>query len=80
MLAGCAAVESAAKKAGHDVTVPFEPGRADASQEQTDVASFAVLEPIADGFRNYVRKGLEEHAAGVAARQGATAKPYRVRR
>ncbi|MGE5248452.1 MAG: catalase/peroxidase HPI [Verrucomicrobiota bacterium] len=55
VLAGCAGVEQAAKKAGHDVTVPFTPGRADASQEQTDVASFAVLEPIADGFRNYLK-------------------------
>ena len=63
VLGGCAAVEPAAKKAGHDVKVPFAPGRTDASQEQTDVASFAVLEPIADGFRNYVRKGLEELAA-----------------
>jgi len=53
VLGGCAAVEAAAKKAGHDVTVPFAPGRTDASQEQTDVASFAVLEPAADGFRNY---------------------------
>jgi catalase-peroxidase len=57
VLGGCAAVEEAAKKAGHDVKVPFSPGRTDASQEQTDVASFAVLEPAADGFRNYVRKG-----------------------
>ena len=65
VLGGCAAVESAAKKAGHALTVPFEPGRTDASQEQTDVASFAVLEPIADGFRNYARKGLEEHAAAL---------------
>jgi catalase-peroxidase len=63
VLGGCAAVEAAAKKAGHDVKVPFSPGRMDASQEQTDVHSFAVLEPIADGFRNYVRKGLEESAA-----------------
>ena len=55
VLAGCAAVEQAAKKAGHDVKVPFTPGRMDASQEQTDVASFAVLEPIADGFRNYLK-------------------------
>jgi catalase-peroxidase len=53
VLAGCAGVEKAAKNAGHDVTVPFSPGRTDASQEQTDVASFAVLEPKADGFRNY---------------------------
>ena len=63
VLGGCAAVEAAAKKAGHDVKVPFSPGRMDASQEQTDVDSFAVLEPLADGFRNYARKGLE----GVAA-------------
>jgi catalase-peroxidase len=55
VLAGCAAVEQAAKSAGHDVTVPFVPGRMDASQEQTDVASFAVLEPVADGFRNYLK-------------------------
>ncbi len=57
VLAGCAAVEQAAKSAGHDVTVPFSPGRTDASQEQTDVDSFAVLEPQADGFRNYLRAG-----------------------
>ena len=55
VLGGCAAVEEAAKRAGYDVTVPFAPGRTDASQEQTDVASFAVLEPTADGFRNYLR-------------------------
>ncbi len=53
VLGGCAAVEKAAKKAGYDVTVPFSPGRTDASQEQTDASSFAVLEPKADGFRNY---------------------------
>ncbi|KAB2890308.1 MAG: catalase/peroxidase HPI [Desulfobulbaceae bacterium] len=53
VLAGCAAIEKAAKDAGYQVTVPFTPGRMDASQEQTDVASFAVMEPIADGFRNY---------------------------
>jgi catalase-peroxidase len=55
VLAGCAGVEQAAKNAGHEVTVPFTPGRMDASQEQTDVDSFAVLEPIADGFRNYLK-------------------------
>ena len=55
VLAGCTGVEQAAKNAGHTVTVPFTPGRMDASQEQTDVDSFAVLEPIADGFRNYLK-------------------------
>jgi catalase-peroxidase len=55
VLAGCAGVEQAAKKAGHDVTVPLTPGRMDASQEQTDVESFAVLEPVADGFRNFAK-------------------------
>lgn len=58
VLAGCAAVEAAAKKAGVTIKVPFTPGRNDATQEQTDVDSFAVLEPIADGFRNYVKKGV----------------------
>ncbi|MFI7466121.1 catalase/peroxidase HPI [Nonomuraea sp. NPDC049646] len=57
VLAGCAGVERAAKEAGFDVQVPFTPGRADATQEQTDVESFAALEPVADGFRNYLGKG-----------------------
>ena len=57
VLGGCAAVEQAAKNAGHDITVPFSPGRTDASQEQTDVDTFAVLEPTADGFRNYLQAG-----------------------
>jgi len=57
VLGGAAAIEQAAKKAGHDVEVPFKPGRADATQEQTDVESFAVLEPRADGFRNYFAQG-----------------------
>ncbi len=63
VLGGSAAVEEAAKKAGHAITVPFTPGRTDASQEHTDAASFAVLEPAADGFRNYVCKGFEEKTA-----------------
>ena len=63
VLGGSAAVKEAAKNAGFDVKVPFSPGRTDASQEQTDAHSFAPLEPIADGFRNYLRKGLAESAA-----------------
>ena len=60
VLGGSAAVEEAAKKAGHKVTVPFSPGRTDATQKQTDVHSFAVLEPTADGFRNYLRNGTHD--------------------
>ncbi len=63
VLGGSAAVEAAAKQAGVEISVPFSPGRMDASQDQTDVESFAVLEPAADGFRNHVRKGLEGSAA-----------------
>ena len=63
VLGGCAAVEAAAKKGGHAVKVPFTPGRMDASQEQTDVSSFSVLEPAADGFRNYIKKDHESLAA-----------------
>ncbi|MDO8616651.1 MAG: catalase/peroxidase HPI [Dehalococcoidia bacterium] len=62
VLGGCAGVEQAAKNAGHNVQVPFTPGRTDTSQQQTDVESFAVLEPTADGFRNYLRPGLQESA------------------
>jgi catalase-peroxidase len=62
ILGGCAAVEQAAKDAGHSIEVPFAPGRTDASQEQTDVDSFAVLEPIADGFRNYQKGGYDIQA------------------
>ncbi|NTW17390.1 MAG: catalase-peroxidase, partial [Syntrophaceae bacterium] len=63
VLGGCAGVELAANKGGHDVVVPFTPGRMDASQDQTDVESFSVLEPSADGFRNYLPKGFEGMAS-----------------
>jgi catalase-peroxidase len=62
VLGGCAAVEEAAKKAGYKVKIPFSPGRTDASQKQTDVHSFAVMEPVADGFRNYLRSGQKQPA------------------
>jgi catalase-peroxidase len=65
VLAGCAGVEQAAKRAGHELTVPFTPGRMDASQEQTDAASFAVLEPNADGFRNYLKTKFSVSAEGL---------------
>ncbi len=65
VLGGCTAVEAAAKKAEQSVKVPFTPGRMDASQEQTDVDAFTVLEPVADGFRNYIAKGLEGSAAAL---------------
>ena len=72
VLGGGAAIEAAARKAGHEILVPFTPGRMDASQEQTDVASFAVLEPLADGFRNYVRSGFEASASGSSTAKDAT--------
>jgi catalase-peroxidase len=78
VLGGCAAVEAAAKAAGHAVTVPFTPGRTDASQAQTDVESFAVLEPEADGFRNYQKTTFASRPKN-AGRQGAVADPERAR-
>ncbi|MFA5918505.1 MAG: catalase/peroxidase HPI [Candidatus Nanopelagicaceae bacterium] len=62
VLGGCVAIEEAARNAGHDIHVPFAPGRTDASQEQTDVNSFAVLEPTSDGFRNYLNESIQEPA------------------
>ena len=79
VLAGCAGVEQAAKNAGHEVTVPFSPGRMDAAQEQTDVDSFAVLEPVADGFRNYLKGELQRIGRGDAGRSGTTADADRAR-
>jgi catalase-peroxidase len=74
VLGGCAAVEKAAKDAGHDVSVPFRPGRTDASQEQTDVESFAVLEPDADGFRNYLGEGHDVPAEHLLIERAARLK------
>ena len=72
-------MEQAAKNAGHDVEVPFAPGRTDASQEQTDVESFAVLEPVADGFRNYLGKLQPKQAEHHAGRSGEPADADRAR-
>ena len=77
VLGGAAAVEEAAREAGHDVDVPFAPGRTDATEEQTDAASFAVLEPVADGFRNYLQPDLGVPAEAAARRQGAAPQPHR---
>ena len=73
VLAGCAGVEQAAKKAGHSVTVPFTPGRTDASQEQTDVDPSPCSNRVADGFRNYLKGKYTVPAEDVADRQGAAA-------
>ena len=73
VLGGDAAIEQAAKKAGYDVQVPFRPGRTDASDAQTDVASFAFLEPTADGFRNYYRSGQRLSPADTAGRSSEPA-------
>ena len=79
VLGGCAAVEKAAKDAGYDVQVPFTPGRTDASQEQTDVESFAVLEPDADGFRNYLGRRTRGAGRASARRAGVQADADRAR-
>ena len=79
VLGGDAAIEEAAKKAGYDVKVPFSPGRTDASQEQTDVHPFAVLEPMADGFRNYLRSGQPLSAEELLVDRAQSADPDRSR-
>ena len=79
VLAGSAAVEKAAKDAGYEISVHFSPGRTDASQENTDVESFAVLEPRADGFRNYARAGREGAVGAAAGRAGVPAGCDRLR-
>ena len=79
VLGGCAAIEQAAKSAGHDVKVSFTPGRTDATQENTDAHSFAVLEPAVDGFRNYLGRGTIGLARAAAPRSRATADPERSR-
>ena len=79
VLAGCAGVEEAASAAGHEVQVPFAPGRTDASQEWTDEESFAVLEPTADGFRNYVKDGNGASPAEEAGGAGMPADAHGTR-